>query len=364
MTNEVQEDNQEAVDPNIFDEWLSQTADSKGLSKNELMDQMLSSYWILDELTELVDGVETGQGSTHPSVGPTELASESNTGAETTGADETTEPSSTAGDSPPAGHTETSDATLSEENVREIQTAIRELIETQWTAELPQPSELAEYDSSTPSDQEADSVSEIRDRLDILASDLEDIESRQDSQVERFTSELQLVLDRVDELERQQDQYASKSDIAALSEAIEKLNNRVETLRATTDNLGSEMDDEFDSVEKLFHRMLDALDDLDSDIESATESYKDELQPIQQRQAEQKQLEALKTEAMEHGVRTGVCESCGGDIDLTLLESPTCPNCTDHLIGIDDGGWNPFRSVTFETEGALTDDGSIRPLNE
>ena len=356
----------EAVDSDVFDEWLAQTAESKGVQKKELMDQMLSSYWILDELTELVDGTKTGRDAGNSSTEPAEPAPESDADSDLTDVYRNDERPTTIGEPghSTGGRDEAAETTPGQENIREIQTAIRELIESQWAAELQQPADDAASDPSSSDDGDADGVSELRERVETLASQLEDIESRQDSQAERFTGELQLVLDRVDELERKKDRDVDESEIAALSEEIDDLNERFGMLRAATADFEAEIDREFDSIEELFRRVLDALDDLNAEIETATKSYRKELQPIQQRQAERKQLEALKTKALNLGVREGVCESCDASIDLTLLESPTCPDCGTHLIGIEDGGWNPFRPATFETEDALADGDGIRPSEE
>lgn len=354
MTDDRSVGDQESVDSAVFDEWLAQTAESEGISKSELMDRMLSSYWILDELTELVEGTESERPSGYPSTVSPESAPEPDADSETEETDASTDPNIDRKAHSPSGHDESGDTTPTEENIREIQTAIRELIESQWAAELRRPSDDEQPDPSPPENVDTDGVSEIQERIETLASEFEDIETRQESQFERLSGELQLALDRIDELEHQQDGYADESEIAALSKEIGGLNERFEALRAATDDLESEMDREFDSIEELFGRVLDVLDDLESDIESATDSYKKELEPLQQREAERKQLEALKTEALNRGVRKGVCESCDRTLDLALLESPTCPDCAAHLIGIDDSGWNPFRPATFETENALS----------
>jgi DNA repair exonuclease SbcCD ATPase subunit len=351
---------QGADDSEVFDEWLAQTAESKGVPKKELMDQMLSSYWILDELTELVEGEKSEQRSSSISPDPTESEPTTDTTSEKTTADDgwETPTAPEKDDGPTDGRAGAADTTPSEDNIREIQMAIQELIESQWATELQRPPEDEPPEPSEQSvsgDEGTDDIAEVQQQVETLASELDDVETRQESQFERLSGELQVVLDRIDELERHRDRYADENDLTALADKFNDLNERFEMLRTATDELESEMDREFDSIEELFGRVLGALDDLESDIEAATDSYKKELEPIQQREAERKQLESLQTEALNRGVRKGVCESCSQDIDLTLLSSPTCPNCGAHLIGIDDGGWNPFRPATFETDAALSD---------
>jgi uncharacterized phage infection (PIP) family protein YhgE len=331
MTDDSPTDDLGAADAEAFEEWLDQAADSKGVSRQELMNQMLSSYWILDELTGLVGEAEFDGSADHRSPGPTDSTPE-------TGAD----------DSDPA---DSSESPSTEESIREIHVAIQELVNVQSSAADQQTTDSSASGAHPTFDEGVVSVvSDLQRQVGKFESKLDDVVDRQDTQFDRLSNELQLLLDRVNELERTRNRYAEKDEIDALADDVGELNSRLDELRATDEQLESRMDREFDSIEELFHRLLNALDDLDSDLEAATDSYRSELEPIQRRESERKRLEELKTDALRREIRRATCESCDQRVDLGLLESTACPNCTARFTGIDDSGWNPFRSPTLKTE--------------
>jgi DNA repair exonuclease SbcCD ATPase subunit len=294
------------------------------------MNQMLSSYWILDELTGLIGETEARGGHE-----VSESSKAVDAEAEGRSADD------------PDGSVETDDGTA--ESLGEIQAAIRELIENQARDERRR-ADADALDRPPVFDEGVVAVvSDLQRQVGRFDGDLEDIEDRQDAQFDRLSNELQLLLDRVNELEREQDRFADAEAVAALAGDLEAVKDRVQEVRAANEGLESHVDREFDSVEELFRRLLDAVDDLDSDLDAATASYRDELKPIQGRLSKRDDLKALKTEALRREIRHGNCESCDLRVDLALLESPECPNCAARFTGIDDGGWNPFRSPTLET---------------
>ncbi|MCQ4333677.1 hypothetical protein KM295_09345 [Natronomonas sp. F2-12] len=349
MTNDTPTDDRAGVDSASFEEWLEQAAESKGVPKQELMNQMLSSYWILDELTGLVGEAELQSGIDRQSKGPADPQSGSETGvqARDTGGNNQNIPTQ----SPDSAPTEGSDGTSTEESIHEIQSAIQQLLEAQ-SAEEESPGTAPTLDGGVVS-----VVSELQRQVGSFESKIDDIEDRQSSQFDRLSNEFQLLIDRVDELERQRDRFVERTELEPLSDDIRDLNDRLddlraenEDLRAANEDLESRVDREFDNIEDLFRRLLNAIDDLDAELDTATESVRDDLEPIERREAERKQLADLKTQALSREIRRGSCESCGQRIDLALLESPECPNCTARFVGVRDGGWNPFRSPTIEAE--------------
>lgn len=49
-------------DSDAFEEWVENTARSKGINRSDMLDQMLSSYWIVEELTGMM-GDNSSEGS-------------------------------------------------------------------------------------------------------------------------------------------------------------------------------------------------------------------------------------------------------------------------------------------------------------
>jgi uncharacterized protein YoxC len=342
MTDENQAANRDAVDSEIFEDWLDQAAESKGVSKQELMDRMLSSYWILDELTDLVDGSTSGDDPDEQSVSaalPTsEVDPESRDDSQDSLIDET--------------------ATQRERGVsqEDIQAVLWEMLEGHPALDDRSSDESSNDSTGAADDETSDTLSELERQVETFETELETLETRQDRQFDRLSDEIQLVLDRIGALEQKQDQLAPADDIDLLADKVRELSADVAELRTSDEELESRMDREFDSIEELFRRVLDALDGLEDDIDAATESYRSELEPIRQREDEQRRLEELKTDALKRGIRKGSCEKCGQTVDLALLESPECPSCAARFTGLGRSTWNPFQSPTLETERAPIDD--------
>ncbi len=342
MTNDTSTDDHGDAGSESFEQWLDQAAESKGVSKQEMMNQMLSSYWILDELTGLVNEAETIEGDSQ-SGGSQRTGSPTESG----GTDPATEPE-------PAANPNSGDSM--EETIREIHAAIRELLESQ-SAVGDRQSEDASEAILQPSSFDGGVVSVVSDlqrQVGKFESKVKDTKADQKTQFERLSGELQLVLDRVNELERNQDRFVEEEELEDLVN-VQEVRKELESLRTADEELEERVDREFDSVETLLSRVLDAIDGIDSDLEAATESYQSELEPLQQRQMDQERLEEIKSDAIRRDVRRGACENCGQGVDLALLEAPSCPSCSAEFEGIGEDGWNPFRSPTLQTESPPVD---------
>lgn len=334
----------ETVSSDSFEEWLEHAADSKGVSKQDLMNQMLSSYWILDELTGLVGetrGPNRG-GAEHRSPGPTDSVVTSEAGNETASGPTGEETAEADG----------SDDNSIEKNIEAIQASIRELIEDQSAVKREKKADTEATDEEPPDPLDGGVVAVVSDlqrQVGRFESKLDDIEDRQNAQFDRLSNELQLLLDRVSELELNREKFAEESDLDALADDVRNLDDRTRELQTQNHDFEAQIEREFDSIEGLFRRVLDALDDLDSELESTRESYRNELEPIKQRETARQRLEEFKNEALRREVRRGSCESCGQSVDIAMLESRSCPSCQTRFTGIDDSGWNPFKLPMLET---------------
>ena len=353
MTNDAPVDDRPGVDSASFEEWLEQAAESKGVSKRELMNQMLSSYWILDELTGLVGETEAEMETktkAEPGPGtprePPESASDRTPDSADSPGTEAPAETERAGDDGPL-----EERTSTEENIREIRTAIQQLLDAQL-----EPADDPSETSPTLDGGVVSVVSELQRQVGKFEARLDDIEDRQNSRFDRFSNELQLLLDRVGELEGKHDRFVERSELEPLADDIRRLNERLEGIRTANEELEARVDREFDSIEELFRRLLDELDEIDAELEGATESVREDLKPLEERAAKRDRLAELKTEALRRDVRSGTCGNCDRSVDLALLEVPECPNCMSRFVGIRNGGWNPFQSPTIEAETSPTDD--------
>jgi len=63
---QLSDDGTPAVDTDALGAWVAETAKKKGVSERELLDEILSSYWVLEELSDVVlNGDPTAEGSDH-----------------------------------------------------------------------------------------------------------------------------------------------------------------------------------------------------------------------------------------------------------------------------------------------------------
>lgn len=291
------------------------------LTQQRLTEEMRSSYWILEELRRLTD----------------EFASESEQSSDSITSDDRAEPNSTDSGNDSAG-----------ERLNEILTTVQTLEKARSNDTSNRSTDI---EPSLPIDDSVVTfVSDLQRQLGAFGVDLEKLTERQETRFGQFSDEVDRLTDRIDWMEFIQEQFAEAADLHAVAEDLTASNERIAELQSTSDELESEMEREFDSIETLFHRVLDAVEGLDSELETAVSSFREELEPLQAHQLEREKLESLKAEAIRLTIRRGNCEKCGQSIDLSLLESPTCPSCSTLFTGIDTSSWNPFRSPRFKTE--------------
>lgn len=53
-------------DPIQFEEWLELTAESRGVTEEEVLEQLISSYWTLNEMSEMIQGSEEAEEPDEP----------------------------------------------------------------------------------------------------------------------------------------------------------------------------------------------------------------------------------------------------------------------------------------------------------
>jgi len=313
-------------DSDALEQWVTETAQQKGVSKQRLLDEILSSYWVLEELSEVVSD------STVENESPT---TESRQSAESA------EPAESAGRrKPQQQHTGSADVDADSSTV-EFSDLKSELQEIRSAVD-----ELSTDEPSTdePADSEPDKTAETE--FSLLEDQLEDFSSAvvdHQSETEATVTELSERLDEIDErLEGLESQLGSGMSIAELREAVGENSSAHADLEA-------QIESEFDSIEKVLQHLLDTTDNIEYRLGVVSDSRQEALRPLQQRNAMRDALAELKQEALRHGVKTCVCDSCGQSIDLGLLERPECPSCECRATGISDGGWLPFSKPKLKT---------------
>ena len=312
-------------DSDALEEWVAETARQKGVSKQKLLDEILSSYWVLEELSGVVTDSEVAnepqQSESQPPIEPA--------------ADPTDTTSQEMGESSPA--TEFSEL---KSELQGLRTAIEELSQDQ-------------QDDSQQADSPEEEFSTLEGQLDDLSSAVVERQTETDETVTELSERIDTLSERLANLESRIDVGRSLADLEA---AVEQNSDNYTELEAAveqnSDNhaeLENELESEFDSIEQVLQHLLDTTDNIEYRLGAVSESRQEALRPLRERNAIQDQLTELKQEALRHGVSAGVCDNCDQQVDLGLLEVPECPSCERRFTGISDGGWFPFSKSKINT---------------
>ncbi|PSQ56592.1 MAG: hypothetical protein BRD23_09320 [Halobacteriales archaeon SW_9_67_25] len=373
-----------------FEEWVEKTAKSKDISRGEVLDQMLSSYWILEELTGMMDEAEQGDSGGQ--------LQKDTAGGDTEHGDRTARASGESVDSGGGGDHPEADG--SSELIREFQdlrSAILELTERPDidrqegpAAGLVDDPQVSARPQQRTDDRLRRALSDLQDRVKTLSEDLSEVQDRHDRDVDDLQTDIDETLDTLDTLESSVDDLVGHSELESLAGSLEEELSRIEDATAELEGrltrieegqsetagevadlsegqseLEGRLDREFDSIENLFQHLLDTTDDLEHRLGAISDSHEADMESVEAAVAERDRLATVMREAHRKGVSTAVCDNCETTVDLRLLHEPHCPECDRSISGVEPGGWLPFDKATLETEpiGSTPDDlgGSTDP---
>ncbi|MFC6874319.1 hypothetical protein [Halobellus marinus] len=320
MSEEFPDPGGDPFEEESFDEWLEQQAATQGLSREELFEQLISSYWTLTEMTQLLENT----GSTDPPFDPSQ--SESSTplptdiGSEGTDADRR-EPNEIPSDD--AAETDRGHEAIVD-RLDELQDRVDELEST--------------LESEVERGQSLDAVAEaVVERISEIEAELDGLATELDSTRESVTDDYDSLAEDIDDLEAE---LSREKDTRATAQ---------QKLTAEQDQIRSWLDTEFDNLETVLEYLISRTDELETDIESADSHYGDALSRLRW---ERDVLDSLKRDAAAAGVHAGECESCAETVDLDLLSRPYCPNCESILTGIEERDkWLFFSEAVVTTKG-------------
>ncbi len=316
-------------DSDALEQWVTETARQKGVSKQRLLDEILSSYWVLEELSEVVSNPDGSNDSTGEDHQPIE--SHQPTGRVDPTPEPQPQPTDRSTDSQPDSQPESSTGVEFSDlksELQEIRSAVDEL-------STPGP----DADPSEPDQRPETEFSFLEDQLQDFSSAVVDHQTETESTVEEISERLDTVDERLSEIESD---LNSGMPIAELREAVGEN-------KSAHAELESRIESEFDSIEQVLQHLLDTTDNIEHRLGAVSDSRQEALRPLQQRNAMQDQLADLKQEAIRHGVKSCNCDSCGQSIDLGLLERPECPSCERRATGISKGGWLSLSKPTLKT---------------
>jgi len=301
-------------DSDALEEWVAETARQKGVSKQKLLDEILSSYWVLEELS----GVVTDSSVTDDARQSDRAQSGDQTGDRRHGPTEGQRDSGTA---TPSSSVEFSELKT---ELQSLRTAIEGL--------------SRDHGGEQPVD-DADEVSALEGQLNDLSSAVVERQTETDETVKQLA-------ERIDGLSQQLDEVESRLDEGM---SLAELEERVEDTSADHADLEARLESEFDSIEQVLQHLLDTTDNIEYRLGAVSESRQEALEPLRARNEMHEAVAELKQEALRHEVSAAVCDNCDQKIDLGLLEVPSCPSCERRFTGISNGGWLPFSKATINT---------------
>lgn len=386
-------DSEEATfDSAAFEEWVEKTAESKGISRGEVLDQMLSSYWILEELTGMMD--EAGQGGPASRFGADTSEGEPESGSQD--ADTTGDGSDAREEA--AGLPEQGNLSELVREFQELRSAIMEMPDRRETGrrrEAPNPRwdepRRSRSPPRRPDERLQRTLSDLEDRVEDNSEELSATKDTHDEDVAALEADIDETRQTLQTLESSVDNLVGHAELESLAVSLEQELSRIE--ESTTEQEGrltqveeahaetagkladiaegqsaleERLEREFDSIEDVFQHLLDKTDDLEYRLGAVSDSQHDEFESLEDHIEDREQLATLMREAHRKDISTAVCDSCETKVDLRLLEEPYCPECDRSITGLDPGGWLPFDKSTLETEPIQTaseglDDGSQDP---
>lgn len=292
------------VDSAVLADWIAKTAERKGVSKQELLEEVLSSYWVLEELSEIIgtEESENREPTRGRSVDPNpngESVTEGNGGA-------------------------------SKDLQRELQ-ELRGVI--QQLAMTNAGSNSRHGPSST---RGGDHVNVLEERLRSYESRLDEIEAKLETQDEL----IEALSEQVERLTVTLEDKADEEMVTSECTRLEREHNA----------FVEQVDAEFSNIEQLFEHVLERSDTVEYQLESTADRLIERLTTTENHAADREQLIEIKEKAMVANISAGDCGQCGQTVDLSLLEQPYCPSCDRGFTGVEPGGWLPFQRATITTD--------------
>ena len=308
------------ADADTFQQWVRHTAESRGMTEHELLNQLVSAFWALDEMGDIgLNSASDPENSDRAGDRRGEALRDEN------GVDD--------------GRSETDGDKTSEFPDSEMS----EFLDSE-TSEPLDPGDLDPRDDLSSTEMElARRVAELRRQMADLSLDVEQQRSRQEDFTDRLSDDVTRLHSEVQSLESRME----KSDVDVESR-INAVEASLEDIEATQDEFEAWIDGEFDQIEALFERVLNAVQGFDDRIEA----LEDAVDSVSATEQDREALEALRKQAIRKGIDSGQCENCGMAVDLSMLSEPSCPSCDEEFWDIEEAALlNPFSSPTLRTDG-------------
>lgn len=160
--------------------------------------------------------------------------------------------------------------------------------------------------------------------IEELSESIEEVEAE-------FGELLEDVRDRVIQVKKETDAKAPLDhDHEDLASQIQTVSSDIERIDEELASLDRRLAGGFENFEEIIEFLLDRTDALRADLQTlggAVVSIQNRVEQLSAREQARARADRLKNEAAAHGVKTAVCESCRGKVNLAMLSEATCPTC-------------------------------------
>lgn len=355
----------EEIDLDAFQAWVDRVAEQETTSRETVLNQLVSTYWLVTELTEALEDTEnTGTGTANqPWTTPNGATQEDTADATAQGASTppAVDPSLIslvqalqAGPSTPDGPTPTDRATIRREMNRDRRT--REAAVTALDGQR-RIDDIRE-DLTILRERHATAETDTTERLESMEMDLRTVYEELRTAIETTHRTMRSITHELEGVEEHTAVLAADlrterdERVAALQHLAGTMDAQSETidaLDAALDGVAADLaglTEDHDRAVTSFQEALDAvaahLDTLYHHTDETTclivalgELLAAELTPVIEDRHGSRHLERILEDAHAAGITRCACEGCGDAIELALLRRPVCPHCDRALTGID-----------------------------
>lgn len=331
-----------------FEEWLKETAAREGTSSGEVLNQLMSTYWILNELNTVLEDTPYDDLAALEADAPTETTPEETGGdhdaiveviqsiAEMNASQEQSEP--TSGGSIDPGLIQLIEALDGSKTTTESSGSFDGI--SQYRIEKLR-----------------DDVADLSRALDAIEDDTEEL----DEQFEVALSQQQRQLSRLkQDIELLEEAFEGAVDPEELSALADQIDERTAAVDSRIDAIDDRFEDAYASIKRILEHLLTSTDVNAERLEILVDIIESEFEELAIAHEEYERLVRLKNEANRRDIRTPHCDSCESEIDIALLGSPYCPDCDREITGFEKHSKFMGDKLTATTRGRR-DEAEIEP---
>ncbi len=296
-----------STDLEAFRAWLVEIAEEEGSSPEAVLEQLMSTYWILNELTEVMDETPfeavTEGGEISEEADRDEILEVIETMAEMQSAQSAPEPATASG----------------------IDPGVIQLIEALKSDQSP----TGGFDGGA-----AYRLERLQEEVNDLSSTVSELQSRTDGLDESLETALSEQEERLGELEAELEALeASTVDPAELEDFEADMELRQAEVDNHVDRLEANFEEAYDTIERILDHLLTSTEQTETQLDAILDLMGSQVEDLAAANDDYQRLIDLKREANRHGFASVTCDSCDEPIDIALLAEPFCPSCDRPIVG-------------------------------